>query len=94
MQRHRRVEIGLPAAHSHRNSNKLRHLARIVPENVHAEHLIRGTVDDDFHHHFFFAAGERRFQRPEMRAAQSLGMRDETPDDSPADARNPSASRS
>ncbi len=40
MQRHGRVEIGLFGAHFHGNSQKLRHFARILAENMHAEDAV------------------------------------------------------
>ena len=53
--------------HLHRDAEELRHLARVVAEDMHAEHLVGSPIDDDLHRTVFFAARERRLHRPEMR---------------------------
>ena len=61
------VEIGLLRAQPDRDRQKLRHFARILAEDMHAEDDIGLTVDDDLHADFLAAAGQRRLQRAKAR---------------------------
>ena len=67
MQRHGRIEIGFPRAHLHGDRQQLRHLSRVVTENMHAQHAIGLAIDDDLHEGLLVAPGQRRLHRPEFR---------------------------
>ncbi len=67
MQCHGRVEIGLFGAHFYGNSQKLRHLAGILAENMHAEDAVCRAIGDDLHQDFLPPPGEGRLQGAEVR---------------------------
>ncbi|MNV13003.1 hypothetical protein D3C71_1036300 [compost metagenome] len=57
MNRHGAVEIILGAAGFQRDAEKLRHLARLMAENMDADNLAVGSIDDQLHDRLFLTAG-------------------------------------
>jgi hypothetical protein len=53
MDSHGPVEIILGAAGLQRNAEQLRHLAGIVAENMGADNLAAGSIDEQLHDHLF-----------------------------------------